>query len=309
MMSDLQNEKAYARILAQREKNIARNATEGRSMDLKGTSISEPKYRSDTLSNVMDDIKGRDVPVTNLNNKVTTTPDDLLGLTPELKYKSRFPSVNKALGNDEITKTVNNANNELSSAGKYGSELAEGAEGASMASKLLNNSKGFINGIAPAIGLGSAALAGLDVANKANNGQYKDAALSAIDNGSYFVPVLGEARMMLDAGKNALSIPNAGAADTDTTNLKPYNFQTNINDSARDTSGSDVIQPRAQLSDLRKISDDAAQRMKVPDSIAKPCDPPCDEQIDESLDENNPDNKSVLFNQIKNRMASIGVRG
>jgi len=168
-------EKAYELLLKRRQKNVNKNILEGRTMNMSGIPLNPNEIQAaETLSNLKSDIASQGGLVKNLENTIKTTPNDVIGIAPEIAYKSRFPSVKKALG-------------EAEDVGKMVNEDTGG---------LLKNSKGFSK-VLPMLGMGATALAGLGIANKVQAGEFGQAGLEGADLATDYVPGLGQAKMAL----------------------------------------------------------------------------------------------------------------
>lgn len=171
-MADPRIERQYAKLLANRQKTVDLNVAQGRSMNMPGVSLNEAPETASTLSDVINKIKQKGGVAQNLENTIKTTPTDTIGIAPEISYKTRFPSVNKALGTaEDIGRTVN-----------------EDTGG------LLKNQGGFSK-VLPALGLGAAALGALGIANKVQAGEYGQAGLDTADLATDYVPILSQIKM------------------------------------------------------------------------------------------------------------------
>jgi len=230
-MADSKLEKAYALLEKKRLANVAKNAAEGRTMNMAGVPMSEPKVRASTLSEVLPDLqlKGK---LTNLEDTVKMTPTDTIGINPEVRNKSKFFNLDQKLGVGDL------ADDAVKLAEKEGS--------------ILKNAKGFAKGVLPAIGLGGAALAAMGIMNKANAGELKEAGVDAIDLTTDYVPAISNLKMVLKS-------EGLGRGSDDITGLQP--FVQNIDDSAR--------QDRPTYEELNAISKDAVGSVKFPKLIKK----------------------------------------
>jgi len=132
--------------------------------------------RSSTTSNVLGDVAEQTGGVTNLRNKISTTPDSMFGIKADVAAKPRFGGVTSA----------------LEKAGTIANEDAPKGNILSM----LKNSKG-IGKVIPMLGLGAAGLAGLSIANKVQAGELGEAGLESADLATDYVPGLGQAKMAL----------------------------------------------------------------------------------------------------------------
>lgn len=171
MASDNLN-KAYESLMKRRQANIDRNTAEGRTINMTGKPLNpDLRQAADTLSDLRSDIVSKGGFVQNLENTIKSTPSDTMGISPEIIYKSRFPSTSKAL------------------------KLVEDLPESGMLRSLKNN-KGFAK-MLPMLGLGAAGLAGLSIAGKVQAGELGEAGMEAADLGTDYVPGLGSAKMAL----------------------------------------------------------------------------------------------------------------
>lgn len=181
MAKDLVLNRKYELLLKKRAENVARNAAEGRTMQMTGNPLQgSAATPSDSLSDLLGNIKSNNGLVQNTQNIVKTTGADTLGIDPKIVYKSKFPSTSKALS------------------------LAEDV-GESTLGRALKSERGSAS-VVPMLGLGAAALGGIGVAKKLEQGDYGNAALDAADIGTDFIPGVGLAKMLLRPTE-------AGAAD------------------------------------------------------------------------------------------------
>lgn len=170
--------KAYEAILKKREQNVALSPSRGDLEKIKKTRLEGiTSTPAETLSDVIGDIKERRGVVENVSDVVKTTPTDTIGISPEIKYKSRFPSTNKAL--------------------KIAEDIAEEVptEDIGLAG-ILKNKKGFSK-ILPMLGMGAAGLAGLSIAGKVQAGELGEAGLETADLASDYIPGVGQVKMAL----------------------------------------------------------------------------------------------------------------
>lgn len=172
-MADPRIERQYAKMLKDREKNVARNLLEGRTMEMSGVPLNEAPEKAGTLSDVIAKIKEKGGAASNLESTVKTTPSDLVGMSPEVKMKSRFPGIKKAMRVAE----------------DLGTAAREETGG------LLKNQGGFSK-VLPALGLGAAALGALGIANKVQAGELGEAGLEAADLATDYVPVVSQLKMI-----------------------------------------------------------------------------------------------------------------
>lgn len=174
-MAESSADKAYARILAQRQKALDKNMAQGRTMDMVGTSLNpDPNTRATTLSEVMDKLRDKKM-VQNIENTVKSTPDDLIGIDPAVAYKSRFSNLDK----------------------KIGGTLEDVASVASKEKSLLNNAKGF-GKPAGLLGLAAAGLMASSIANKVQAGEYGEAALDTADVATDLIPGVGQVKFAVN---------------------------------------------------------------------------------------------------------------
>lgn len=172
MASDNLN-KAYELLMKRRQANVDRNTAQGRTMSMSGIPLNESTAQAaDTLSNLRGDIASQGGLVQNLEDTVKSTPKDMMGIAPEVAYKSKFPSTTKAL---EATDDVVPNKGILNS---------------------LKNSKGLAK-MLPMLGLGGIGLAGLGIAGKVQAGEYGSAGMDAADLGTDYVPVVGQVKSAL----------------------------------------------------------------------------------------------------------------
>lgn len=177
-MADPRIEKQYAKLLEQRAKLAAKNAAEGRTLNMTGVPLNEREVPASTLSEVMDTLRAKGKPVTTIANEIKTTPSDLIGIDPSIRNKSKFFNLDQKLGGvTEAAEDVGKAVNEESGG-------------------LLRNTKGFSK-VLPALGLGATALGALSIANKVQAGELGQAGLESADLATDYVPGLGQVKMAL----------------------------------------------------------------------------------------------------------------
>lgn len=181
MADNYRTNKAYELLLKQRQKNIDKNLAQGRSMQMSGIPLNESiATPANTLSDVLSDIKENKGLVQNLEDTVKTTSPDMIGIAPEIAYKSKFPSIARSLD------TVKNV----------GTTINEDIPDKKGILSLLKNSGGFSK-VLPALGMGATALAGLSIANKVQAGELGDAGLEGADLATDYIPGVGQAKMAL----------------------------------------------------------------------------------------------------------------
>jgi len=175
-MADPRIEKQYAKLLEQRAKAAARNVSEGRSLNMPGVPLNDPKAPAGTLSEVLDTLRTQGK-ATNLEDTIKKTPTDMIGIDPSVRNKSKFLNLDKKLAGIADT------------AGDVGKVVNEEAG-------LLKNKAGFAKMI-PMLGLGAAGLAGLSIAGKVQAGELGEAGLETADLATDYVPGVGQLKMAL----------------------------------------------------------------------------------------------------------------
>lgn len=172
-MADPRIERQYQKLLKQREANVAKNLSEGRTINMSGVPLNEgTPETAGTLSDVISKIKEKGGATGNLENTVKRTGEEMIGISPEVKMKSRFPSIKKALG----------------VADDLGTAAREETGG------LLKNQSGFSK-VLPALGIGAAALGALGIANKVQAGELGQAGLETADLATDYVPVISQLKL------------------------------------------------------------------------------------------------------------------
>jgi hypothetical protein len=150
-------------------------------MQMSGTPLNENIAKpANTLSDVLGDLKENKGLVQNLENTVKTTSPNMIGIAPEIAYKSKFPSITKS----------------LDAARNVGTAINEDIPDKKGILNLLKNSGGFSK-VLPALGMGATALAGLSIANKVQAGELGEAGLEGADLATDYIPGVGQAKMAL----------------------------------------------------------------------------------------------------------------
>jgi hypothetical protein len=216
-MSDKNLEKAYALLEKKRLANVAKNAEEGRTMNIKGTPLNPPKNRAPTLSEAMDSLR-QEGKLTNLEDTLKTTPTDTIGIKPEIRNKSKFFNLDNKMGGGDLVDDAAKIVNEESG--------------------ILKNSKGMSRGILPMLGLGATALTAMGILNKANAGEIKEAAVDTADLATDYVPVVNQLKM-------ALRSEGLGKGNDDVTGLEPF-VQEGVDQTPRNE--------RATYEELKRVS-------------------------------------------------------
>lgn len=243
-MADPRIEKQYAKLLEQRAKIAAKNAAEGRTMNMPGVPLNERDVPASTLSEVMDTLRSKGSPVTTIENTIKTTPKDTIGILPEVRNKSKFFNLDNKLGN--VGEAVEDA----------GRAVNEDAGG------LLRNAKGFSK-VLPALGLGATALGALSVANKVMAGEPGQAGLEATDLATDYVPVLGQVKMAVrptDIGDSELPEDVMKQREVFNAARRAKDGQP-VNNPSQDPS---ILEPedRAKYEDMKKMFSGISDRMK-----------------------------------------------
>lgn len=221
-MSDKNLEKAYALLEKKRLANVAKNAEEGRTFNIKGTPLNEPKQRAGSLSDAMDNLR-QEGKLTNLEDTLKTTPTDTIGIKPEIRNKSKFFNLdNRIAGTDLVDDAAKVVNEEAG---------------------ILKNAKGMSRGVLPMLGLGATALAAMGIFNKANAGELKEAAVDTADLATDYVPVVNQLKM-------ALRSEGLGKGSDDITGLEPF-VQKDVDQTPRNT--------RATYEELKRVSREGIQ--------------------------------------------------
>lgn len=243
-MADPKLEKAYALLEKKRLANIAKNVGEGRTMNMAGIPLNEKQSTAGTLSEVMDTLRNKGKTITNVSKEVKTTPKDMMGINPEVAYKSRFFNLDKKLGG---------AGEALEDIGNVARE--EGG--------LVKNQGGFAK-VLPALGLGAAALGALGIANKVQAGEFGQAGLEGADLATDYVPVLGQVKAAIrpsELGNSELPPEEMAAREV-------YNQQMRTNKSGEAANYPATQQPlitpedRVKYEDMKKQFSGISNRMK-----------------------------------------------
>jgi len=162
--------KVYAQILRKRQENIDQSPTRGDIARVKRAKLSPDRVSSETLSDVISDIKNKGAVVENVSDVVKTTPTDTMGIDPSNRNKSKFFNLDKKLGGIR--------------------DVVKEEAG------LLKNQKGFSK-ILPMLGLAGVGLAGLSIAGKVQAGELGEAGLESADLATDYVPGVSQVKMAL----------------------------------------------------------------------------------------------------------------
>lgn len=223
-MADRKLEKAYELLEKKRLANVARNAAEGRTMNMTGTPLNDEVSRAVDLKQAMADLRNKGK-VTNLESTIKATPTDTIGIKPEVRNKSKFFNLDQKMGIVD--------------------DVADDAAKLAGESSILKNAKGFAKGVLPAIGLGGAALAAMGIMNKAQAGELKDAAVDTADLATDYIPVVNELKM-------ALKSEGLGKGSDNIEGLQPF-----VQDQPR-------VVERPTYDELNQVSKDAIKNGRFP---------------------------------------------
>lgn len=188
--------KNYRKILENRQRNIARNTAEGRQAMPKGLRISDLDPKSETLNEVLRDLKDQNRLVQNIGD-FKQTPNDVVGIRQDVIQKSKFPSI-EAKWKKPNLELVQDATEEATKDVAKETPKAEG-----WASKVLKDKKGMAQ-LIPTVGLGAAAFGVMPIAKKLQDRDWKGAATDTAEMA---------ANIAFPITSTILNSPEVGAAD------------------------------------------------------------------------------------------------